>query len=72
VEMLKLFLRVNYLNSEFSISIRSKMGIWKEKVIFHCVFNDYLVVFILLSLSSDILFYIPREMWKEGRRRVSL
>jgi len=65
-EMLKLFLRVNYLNSEFSISITSKMGMWKEKVIFYCVFNDYIVVFILLSLSSDILFYIPREMWKEG------
>jgi hypothetical protein len=73
--MLKLFLRVNYLNylnSEFSISITSKMGMWKEKVIFHCVFNDYIVVFILLSLSSDILFTFREKCGKKEGESMSI
>ena len=62
-----MFLRVNYVNSEFSISVRSKMEIWNEKVIFHCVFNDFIVVFILLSLSSDIQF-LHSDRTVEGKR----
>lgn len=70
VKIRRLSLSINYVNSEFSISVRSKIRICKAKVIFRCVFNHVIAVFILLSLSSDIVFLHSERNVK--RRRVSL